>query len=254
MNKGIGIIFLTATFLALSLSSASALSTSMNETYLPGETMIIEVQGNILESIDMDEIIFKRGHITVPFDYGVEKLDDNYYIWAIAPTTEMNYTLLLKNVVTTIGGQIRQIDYMQNFSISGNLTDYAVKPGVIETDRDFEIEVMLYEDVDREIEVELFGNRNMTLEPGENTIKFSIRELNETGVYSIRVGRYILPAYLRLNETRARPSEVGPEMSSTPNIPTSPISAPDCVTARRATPRSRHLPSSAATSRREIAP
>lgn len=200
-------VFLLPIFVVCSLQIVSAISTTLNDSYSKGETIITEVSGNILEPIGAVNVEFRRGHVIVPFDYDLKKLGETYYLWAITPQTEMNYTLIIKNITTFVSGKVQKINYERNFSVSGNLSDYSIKPGFILTDKNFEVKVQLNEDNNKQIDVIFTGSTTFTLKPGENTIKFSITGIEESGPYNISIGRYTLPAYIKTNKTTTSTGE-----------------------------------------------
>jgi hypothetical protein len=204
--------------LVLVMQSVFAISTNLNSSYLQGETAISEISGNILEPITASDVEFKRGHVLVPFDYDLDKIGEKYYIWFITPESEMNYTLIIKNITTTVSGQIKQINYEKNFTVLGNLSDYWVKPGFISTERDFEIKAQLNEDNDKSIIIKLIEESNFTLKPGKNTIKFSISEINETKTISLIVGKYTIPAYIKINKTKTAGGIINPNLLNLTNI------------------------------------
>ena len=193
------ICFLVFTILVSSF--CSAISTDIKESYLQGETVISAISGNILEPITAEKVEFRRGHVLVPFDYDLSKIGDKYYIWFITPENQMNYTLIIKNITTTLSGKVQQISYEKNFTISGNLNDYSIKPGFISTESDFDIKVQLNEDNDKAINVNFLEESEIILKPGENILKFSISGINETRVFNITIGKYNLPAQIRVNRT-----------------------------------------------------
>jgi len=185
----------------LSLSMVSAISLDIKETYSPKENIISEISGSVLEPIIPTNVELRRGHILVPWDYEIKKLGEQYYLWAIAPEQEMNYTLIIKDITTHVSGEIKKINYEKNFSVSGNLTDYYIRPGFVLTEKDFEIKVQLNEDFDKTIDLIFLETTDYTLKPGENTIEFSISEINETKTFNITIGKYDLPAHIRIDET-----------------------------------------------------
>jgi hypothetical protein len=187
--------------LVFSLGSALAISTSINDSYSPGETIITQISGNILSPITTGNVELKReGHIGVAFESDVKKLGENYYLWVLAPTLLGNYTLIIKDITTTISGKIQEISYEKNFSISGNLTDYSVKPGFISTNKSFQIKVQLNEDYNKQIDINFLKETNFTLKPGENTLDFSISEINESGLFNLSIGKYNPPVYVQVNK------------------------------------------------------
>jgi len=198
-------ILLLSFFILIGLVSiSSAISTDIKETYLPGETAIIEISGNILEPIPFDNVEFRRGHVLVPFDYDIKKLDDKYYLWAVMPNTENNYTLIIKDITSTFAGNVEKTDYEKNFSVRGNLTDYSIKPGFVIAREDFEITAKLNEDFDKTITVNFLKEQEILLKPGENKLNFPIDDVNETGIIKIQIGKYSVPAYIILNKTQTK--------------------------------------------------
>ncbi|MEM4259504.1 MAG: hypothetical protein QXS38_01960 [Candidatus Pacearchaeota archaeon] len=187
-----------------SIHAVSAISTTIKDSYAQGETIIAEISGDILEPISSSNVEFRRGHILVPFDFELSKIGEKYYLWAITPESEMNYSIVIKDITTFVLGKIQRIDYQKNFSVSGNLSDYSVKPGFISTGKDFEIEVRLNEDSEKKINIEFLGEKEIILKPGLNILKFYIYNVNKTGFYNLTIGKYVLPTYIKVNETGER--------------------------------------------------
>ena len=200
MKRGI-ILFLCA---LLFLNSVSAISTTLKESYEKGETIIAEISGNIIEPITASQVEFKRGHVAVPFKYDFKKLGERYFLWAITPENENNYTLIIKDIVTTLSGKTETINFEQNFSVKGNLTDYSIKPGFISTKTDFSISIKLNEDAEKPITINFPSTRDVILKPGENNLLFSISDFPAKGITDINIGKYLFHAYIaqtKENET-----------------------------------------------------
>ena len=180
------------------LGSVSAISTSIKDLYSPGETVITEISGGILEPIVPNDIELKqRAHIGFAFDFDVKKIGENYYLWFNAPEVADNYTLIINDIITYVSGKVKEIDYEKNFSVSGNLTDYSVKPGFVSTNKSFQVKVQLNEDYNKQIDLKFLEETNTTLKPGENTLDFSISGINESGLFNLSVGKYNLPVYVQ---------------------------------------------------------
>ncbi len=183
-------------------SSVLALSTTMKETYQPGETLISKISGNLPEGVKPTQITILRGHVKVPFDYELQNIDGEYYIWALVPlNTSGIYTLLIQDVVTTVNGQRTTQQYYQNFSINGTTVPYAVKPGTIITSSDFELLVTSYIDENIAIPLDFPTVGEAILRPGTNTLKFSIADVVGTHVIPLQVGTYKVVAYITGNAT-----------------------------------------------------
>jgi len=177
------------------IANAFALSTNLKSVYSPGETIIAEISGNILEPINNARIEFLRGHISIPLDFDLKKLENKYFLWASSPLTEENYTLKIKDIVTTIMGKIEITDLVQNFSVLGNLTDYSIKPGIISIDKDFSIEIQSNEDQQKSITLDFPSTQEIILKPGKNIIDFSIQD-SSPGLREINIGKYKIPVLI----------------------------------------------------------
>nr|AQS33459.1 hypothetical protein [uncultured archaeon] len=189
-------------FLVIFLAfSASALSMNFKESYKPSETIIGKLEGNVLKGITAEQIEVKRqGYIDVGVDYGVRKLGESYYVWLIAPTLEDNYTLFIYDVATTVGGYPEVIDFNVSFAVSGSKISYNVKPGVIFAGDDFNLEVFLFEDSDKMINVDFPSAREVNLKPGKNIVSFNVDSSGELRLVDVSVGDYVLPAYVKVDE------------------------------------------------------
>ncbi len=68
------------------LTSISALEITTEKTdFKQGENFLAILPGNILSDIEESQIGFYQGHVQVPFDFGFEKINNKYYIYATLP-------------------------------------------------------------------------------------------------------------------------------------------------------------------------
>lgn len=198
------ILFLLAFFLLI--CNVSAITSDLKDNYRPGETVIIKIDGNILEPIVKEQVEFRKAqqiNVVVPIFYDLKKLGDNYYLWFIAPVEKenMSYTLMIKSIVTTNLGQTVKINFQDNFTIAGNLVDYNILPGFIFTREDFSVSVNLNEDIDKTITVNFPNSREVKLKPGQNKLEFSTKDIKYTTLQNIKIGNYNFLAYINRNFT-----------------------------------------------------
>jgi hypothetical protein len=184
-------IFIFAILLFL-IPFSSSISTNILPAYQPGETMILEIQGNILEPISHSDIIFKRSHVAVAVDYDIKKIQDKYYLYAQVPLNLNNYTLFINNIATIVNGKSELVDYNSSFEVAGNLTDYSINPGFIVAKEDFTININSNLDQQTTINSDFPDEHAITLNPGTNILKFSISNIPQ-GFYTAKIGKYILP-------------------------------------------------------------
>lgn len=185
-----------ALFILFLVQGVSAISSDIGGSYSPGETIIGKISGNILQHITKEQVKLKRGHVEVAFDYDFKKINNEYYVWLTSPSNQNNYTLIIEDIVTTVNGIVETLDYEKDFVVSGNWTDYGIKPGFIFADQDFEITATLYEDLSKTISTDFPETRDIVLNPGTNKIDFSIDGIEETQFLIISLGKYSVPAYI----------------------------------------------------------
>lgn len=182
-------------FIILFLPLVSSLSTTMLPSYQRSETMIIEIQGNILENIERSDIVFKRAHVAIAVDYDIRRISDKYYLYAQVPSTSNNYTLFINNIATTVDGQTQLVNFNQTFEVTANLTDYSINPGFIVTNQDFSISIDSNLDSSQSINSNFPDERAITLNPGINNINFDISS-KSSGFYLATIGKYQVPVFI----------------------------------------------------------
>lgn len=191
-------------FIILFLPLVSSISTTMLPSYQRSETMIIEIQGNILEPIERADIVFKRAHIAIAVDYDVRRILDKYYLYAQVPSTSNNYTLFINNIATTVNGQNQLVNFNQTFEVTSNLTDYSINPGFIVTNEDFSISIDSNLDSSQNINSDFPEETTITLNPGINNINFNIGQ-KPSGVYIANIGKYQVPIFITSSQHSEEP-------------------------------------------------
>jgi len=179
----------------LILPLVSSVSTTMLPFYQRSETMIIEIQGNILEPIERSDIIFKRGHVAIAVDYDLRRILDKYYLYAQVPSTSNNYTLFINNIATTVNGQTKLVNFNQTFEVTSNLTDYSINPGFIITNQDFSISINSNLDFSQTINSDFPEEMSIILNPGINNVNFDT-DSKESGFYIATIGKYQVPIFI----------------------------------------------------------
>jgi len=161
------------------IPSVFAIEINLKENYHPGETLIVEITGNFLDNLKAEDMLFYSGRLYTPLIYDLGKVKDKYYLYALLPDKQRNYTLIIKNAHYTEAGQEKIEDLEFDFSVSGNLSLFTVNPGFIITDRDFNIKVNAIKTISLTTE---FLSASSEIEiPIEmtKTIKFSISGINK---------------------------------------------------------------------------
>jgi hypothetical protein len=164
----------------------SALSMEVKETYLPGETLIAEIQGSLLNSIQDSDFYFYRGHVQVPVRFDITQMQNSYYVYVILPLSLNNYTLMIKNLRYRKAGKEVVEDLSKNISVIGQPI-FSVSPGFIFTNKSFSIEAENYNDIKIDLATEfLSSSNNFIIEGGEiKELEFDVG--NESGLNFLKI-------------------------------------------------------------------
>ncbi len=140
-------LFLIAFIIFLSLSLVSAIEFNLKENFQVGETMITKVSGNFVTQITRDNVFFYKEHVRIPVDWGMAKINDEYYIYAILSGKEQgNYSISIEDIQYMKGNEIIEDKIVRNFTITGETADFSLNPGVVVSPEDFFIEVQNLKD------------------------------------------------------------------------------------------------------------
>lgn len=185
---------------ALMINTCLALSTDLKKSYSGKETIIFEIKGNILNPVLPGQIYLQRENTEIPIETKVEVLDERTFAWFVAPEIEGNYTIFIKKIFTSIDGVSKEIDFQQNFSLAGK-SNYTIKPGVISSKNDFQIEITLNQDEKKIIPASFPSSKNLELKPGKNIFSISISDIPRSKFTQFQVGSYLIPAEILKEQT-----------------------------------------------------
>ena len=126
------IIFFIPTILAVNLETKTK--------YNSGETLIAKISGDFAEKISSDDISFYRKHLEIPMEFELEKIGNDYYLYAILPQAEelTNYSVIVKAKIMN-NTKINDIELKNDFTISPEKALFNVKPGFLKTEDDFSL-------------------------------------------------------------------------------------------------------------------
>jgi len=235
MKRELAIIFI---FLFL-ISAVSAAEIQMKNNYSSGETLIAKISGDFKTPILTDNIIFYRGHVKIPMDYDVGKINDNYYVYAMLPETGelTNYSVIVRGASYSQGNQIVSKDIIGNFTISPTRANFSVNPGFVITKTDFSINLQNFESHDLDISIKInkqgetkgffasiFGSADedttsVAVKSGATSkIDFKLQDFNQSIFQTITMStksiEYTLPVYIfvdisepQLEDFRFEPTE-----------------------------------------------
>jgi len=142
-------------FVFLSFQFVSAVEFSMNENVSQGETIIIKLSGNFLTALTKDNILFYKDHSRVSMEYGVAKINNNYYIYALSGgKSSGNYSVLIHDVSYMQGSSVSGEDLTKYFLITNETADFSVKPGFAVSSGNFYLTVQNLQDRDVSVDIQ----------------------------------------------------------------------------------------------------
>ncbi len=124
-----------------------AVEFGVNPTYKQGETMIAKISGNFVTPPAGNNVFFYKEHVRIPFDWGIIKVDNDFYIYALLEGKEEgNYSISIEDVQYMKGSEVLDDNLVKNFSITNETADFSLKPGAVSSSGDFSIEVQNLKD------------------------------------------------------------------------------------------------------------
>ena len=223
-TKGATIIILSIFVLILTISLISSVEITMKSEFKKGETFLAKVSGNFVDPVFSDNVYFYRNHIKTAFENDIEKINDEYYIYALLPQTDpplnTTYSLVIKDIKYYQGSKIIDDDIVKNFTITNETADFSIKPGFIKTNTDFYVTVQNL--LDKKINLDVnSGEKTVELKSGEiKRIDFSIKNISETVFkeISLKSGsfEYKIPAYIIANQSEPNRTTIREEFRFSP--------------------------------------
>jgi len=201
MNK-IGVFFLA---IFLSLVIVSAVESTIEQNYRPGETLIAEISGNFINPLTSENILFYSGRLFVPMVYDLIRINDKYYVYAILPNKERNYTMIISDAKYLEENQEKTGDLEFNFTVKGNLSAFQINPGVIVTGKDFSIKATALKNIELEADFTNSSQNASLIDSQTKTFFFTISDVKKTGleyvVFSSQDTYYNVPVMIYKNQT-----------------------------------------------------
>ena len=193
-------------FLILVLPFVSAIEFDMKTSYSQGETLIAKFSGNFVDTISKDNIFFYEDYVRAPIQYDLTRIEDEYYIYALLPEQQKNYTLSIEDVKYYQGSKIVEDDIKKNFSTTSELADFSLNPGFVVSSESFSLNIQNLQDSKRTIKITYDGkDTEFTLKSGEKkSINFKIEDVNQDNLKYIQLSSdktsYNVPVYVFTNE------------------------------------------------------
>ncbi len=177
------------------------------DVFSKGETFMATLEGNILEPISKSDVSFNRGHVQIPLEYDIVKLEDKHYIYAILQYNAEDLNLEIEDVYFKENNEIKTENLIKNFSVGNTTADFYVRPGFVSVSDDFEIE--FYNNLNSEIDIEyslanVSKSVSVRAQEGED-VGIDTSGIFSTGVYFMEVSSgdtsYSVPVYFVASET-----------------------------------------------------
>jgi hypothetical protein len=219
--KKITILFL---ILIVSVQLVDSIVFNLNEDQLKKDQPLIgRIQGVFTNGLSTNNIFFYRGDMKIPFNPVLKKIQDDYYLYTDCEgKSPGNYTIKIQGVSYLQNGKLTNEDIIKNFSISEDIVDFSLSPGIIDTDKDFFITIKNKAEDDLKISVEInkenknnreiliydngetLDKEDITLKIGEiRVLKFVLGNEGQSGFYNLSFKSnsitYDIPVYVLSN-------------------------------------------------------
>ncbi len=123
------------------ITSISAVETDFKDEYKKGETLIGKISGNFLVPPAQENVIFYRDNVKIPLNFKLNKLNDEFYLYASLPENSGDYSFEIDNVEYRNGTKVQDDPIVVGFSIGNETADFTVDPAFVSTSQDFSIKV-----------------------------------------------------------------------------------------------------------------
>ena len=225
--------------LAILVPSVLAIEITTKDEIKIGETFQAKFSGNFIDPILRENIAFYRvtdgKHTSIPAQFDVIKINEEYYIWAILPEAKDNYTIEIKDVRYQVGTSESTEDIITFFRVTEDLASFQINPGVVYSNDNFEISVQNM--LDKKIDINIItstvtGDTNkfwffepvveevddsaISLKSGENkNIKFRVDAIKLPSQKDIEITSegtaYTIPVYIFRNVSKNISLPIDPE-------------------------------------------
>jgi len=181
----------------------SSVEFDIKSEFKQGETLIAKVSGNFIKPILKENIFFYRGHVRVPMEYNVAKIDNEFYIYALLPETQNDYSISIEDIEYMDGREVSYKDIVRNFSINNDTADFFINPGFIISENDSEITVQNLQN--EKINIKSNINEDVvTLISGEiKKIYFKLEDIGQNKIIELSTNNliYEIPIYTFSDKT-----------------------------------------------------
>jgi hypothetical protein len=201
-------------FVLLILPLISAVEIDMKTEFTQGETFMAKISGNFLEPIQKENLLFYReGHVRIPLEYDIAKIDDEFYVYALLGTkAPNNYSMSIENARYMSGPEISEENIVKEFTITEEVADFSVNPGFVIEDKGFVIEVQNLQDFKIEVGTseEIETGDIIELKSGEiKELEFGIGEETSFRFVELKTNNlsYEIPVYVFVSQTETEEQE-----------------------------------------------
>tara|TARA_Y100000034_G_scaffold83458_1_gene99902 strand:+ start:84 stop:1424 length:1341 start_codon:yes stop_codon:yes gene_type:complete len=190
-------------FLFLLTSVAALEITTEKTSFKQGENFLATIQGNILSDIEESQIGFYQGHVEVPFDFGFEKIEKKYYIYATMPYVASDYSLKITDIYFKENNIVSTEDREIVFSVTEETADFHVTPGALIAIENFTLSFYNNLNEDITITYDLENTSLSTTLPLQDSkdIFITTENIEETKLTNLEItsnldSSYSLPVYI----------------------------------------------------------
>ncbi|MBU0958473.1 MAG: hypothetical protein KKB31_00870 [Nanoarchaeota archaeon] len=186
MKSGVFVILL------LLFPVVSAVTLDIKSNYGQGETLLVKISGNFVDSLQEENIFLYRDRFRMPVDYDVAKVGNDYYVrMSLIGKNPSDYSFKIKNVRYYEGGLITNKEIVRNFTINQEYAPFAIDPGFVITRNNFIVKVQSLQSpqtISITPPTGIVSSSQITLNSGQTkSISFDISGLTESILGTLRL-------------------------------------------------------------------
>jgi len=161
-----------------------ALEFDIKENFSQGETIISKISGTFISPITNANVFFYRGHIEIPMDYSISKIEEDYYLYVkTLGKSSGNYSVSIKGIQYMKGSEVSNENITRNFSITEQVADFSVEPGFAIVSNDFYLQFQNLQENQLTLEI------NTELASSSAREIFILPELSKTSSIPLKSGQ-----------------------------------------------------------------
>ncbi len=120
------------------ISLVSGVEVNAEDSFIQDSMFFAKIDGTFVTTLELENIVFYRGHVKVPIVKDIARFDDSYYVYAsLIDKTPGNYSMVIEDVEYKSGRDILDSDIIEEFIITNESSSFTIDRGFVYTNDRF---------------------------------------------------------------------------------------------------------------------